>query len=659
MKRRNFIKIGALGSVVYGTNLLSCVTPGGDHSGTDIVVIGAAPAGIMAAIAAARLGSSVTLTEYHAHIGGMSTSGLGKSDIENKNAIAGLFKEFTQRIKQYYVDKYGESSDHVVKCKEGYYYEPSVAEHVFNQMIGAEKNIRLLLNHQLEEVTVEADTIKEIKLKDRAKNSIVALKATVFIDATYEGDVYGLAGAAYLLGREGRKDFNEEHAGKIFFDYNDKVFLEGSTGEGDKKLPACTYRLCLTDDPANSYVLKTPPEGYDRNKYTKYFDDLKEGRLSGPKVFREGHGYYAAHFDTMVRVFSFAEIPNRKFDVNINPRPLGFPFPGENEDYIEAGWTQREKVFARHRNLVLGLLYFVQNDSEIPEAHRKIANQYHLPLDEFTDNGHFPWQLYVREGRRLKGKYVLNENDLKHKDSGRNTTFSDSIIAGEFPIDSFPVTKEPSPDRKVLEGYIGLLPISPYQIPYRILIPEKIKGLIVPVTASTTHVAYSTVRMEPLWMGLGQVAGTAAWLALQKKIAIGEVPVDSLQQKLLEYKQILTYFDDLTIDDKAFKAIQFLGTKGFFDTYKANAKESLSTEAWQNWNRLISGLKGLKGIVSPVPVSPHVSIKQFKDAIAGQISKEQQQFFNDEKQLYTARDNSGNILRGEACMIYYDLYFSL
>lgn len=659
MKRRNFIKLGALGTVLYGTNLVSCTSnTDTDASDADVIVVGATPAGIMAAIAAARLGSKVILTEYHGHIGGMSTSGLGKSDIENKDAIAGLFKEFTANIKKHYVAEYGADSDNVVKCKEGYYYEPSVAEQVFIAMIGAERNITVLVNHRIEKVSVEDDTIASVDFLERLKKTSVTLKGKVFIDATYEGDVFGLAGAAYALGREGKADFNEAHAGKIFFDYNEKVMLPGSTGEADKNLPAYTYRLCLTDDPANSVKLTLPPEDYDRNRYTKYFEDLKEGRLSGPKVFREGHGYYAAHFDTMVRAFSFAEIPNRKFDVNINPRPLGFPFPEENKDYIEAGWSQREKVFRHHRNLVLGLLYFVQNDPEIPDAHRKIANQYHLPKDEFTDNDHFPWQLYVREGRRLKGKHILTENDATHKDTGRNTIFHDSIIAGEFPIDSFPVTKEPSSDRKVLEGYIGLLPISPYQLPYRILIPEKIKGLIVPVAASTTHVAFSTVRMEPLWMGLGQVAGVAAWLSLQQKKNVGDVSTELLQHKLLEYDQILTYFDDINKEDKGFKAVQFWGTKGFFDQYQCKPKEPLNYATWSRWNEICQPLLSSNnaGITG---TGETVSIRQFKDQLNRMSGDRASRLINESAQLYTNRSESEAITRGEACIMYYDVYFGL
>jgi hypothetical protein len=650
MNRKNFIKLSTLAAMAAGVNLSAYCTGKKEDGVQDVAVIGGTPAGIMAAIAAARLGCRVTLTEYHGHIGGMSTSGLGKSDIENKDAIAGLFKEFTKNIKAYYVTKYGEGTENVAKCKDGYYYEPSVAEKVFNDMLRAEKNIRVLVNHQLEKVQTDAGTVKEVQLKNRANNDLVVIKATVFIDATYEGDVYAKAGAAYALGREGKDEYNEEHAGKIFFDYDNKVFLEGSTGEADKNLPAYTYRLCLTDDPANSYVLQSPPDEYDRNLYIPYFNDLKEGRLGGPKVFQEGHGYYAAHFNTMVRVFSFAEIPNRKYDVNINPRPLGFPFPGENTGYVEADWEQREKVFRRHRNLTLGLLYFIQNDPEIPEAHRKLARQYHLPLDEFRDNGHFPWQLYVREGRRLKGKYTLTENDVRLKKQGRNTVFGDSIMAGEFPIDSFPVTTQPSADKKVLEGYIGLLPVSPYQIPYRILIPEKIKGLIVPVAVSTTHVAYSTVRMEPLWMGLGQVAGTAAAMALMQRKPVSDLQPESLQLKLLEYKQILSYFNDVPISDKAFQAVQFWGTKGFFSEYAANPHEPVFPDTLSAWHSIFNQLMKQE---DPAPeISGNtVSIRQF--------TRHYGSSFNMSRHLYEIRDEDSPVLRGEACLYFFERYAQL
>jgi hypothetical protein len=663
MKRRNFIRIGALSTLISGSGLtVSCMN---QNSGskiediTDIAVVGGTPAGIMAAIAAARMGSKVILTEYHSHLGGMTTSGLGKSDIENKEAIAGLFKEFTEKVLQYYTEKYGENSDNVKLCKEGYYYEPSVAELVFNQMIAAEKNIKLLFNYQLEEAELESGKITKLGFKDRKTGENKLLKAEVFVDATYEGDVFALAGASYRLGREGKEEFGEKHAGHIFFDFNEKRFLEGGTGEGDDRLPAYTYRLCMTDDPENSYVISEPPSGYDRNNYIAYFKDLEEGRLSAPKVFKEGHGYYADHFDTMVRVFSFTEIPNNKYDVNINPRPLGFPFVGENYAYPESNWENREKIFQKHRELTLGLIYFVQNDPEILEEQRNLAMKYHLPKDEFTDNDHFPWQFYIREARRLEGKYTLTENDVTLQgDAQRTTVFEDTIITGEFPIDSFPVSKIPSKNNKVLEGYIGMYEISPYQIPYRILVPEKVLGLIVPVAASTTHVAYSTVRMEPLWMGIGQVAGIAAHLSRKLNVEIKDVPVLQLQDILIKNRQILTYFKDIDRSDKAFDAVQFWGTKGFFDSYFARTKEKLSFRDFQLWLSILRTMPNMPKDLSagkPGKSVEAVSISSLEKLIQS-LNNSREVNLNTDTWLYNKREKESGVLRGEACLALYQLY---
>lgn len=639
----------------------------------EIMVVGGTPAGIMAAVAAGRMGSRVILVEYHSHIGGMSTSGLGKSDIEKKESIAGLFKEFTQRVFKYYVDKYGENSDQVLFCKGGYYYEASVAELVFNQMIGEIKTITLIINHQIENVKMDSNKISGAFFKNRNNGELKFIEADVYIDATYEGDLYALAGAKYRLGREGKDEFNEEHAGRIFLDYNDNVFLKGSTGEADNRLTAYTYRLCLTDNPENSFELNEPPSGYNRSNYLKYFEDLKEGRLGPPKVFKEGHGYYPEHFNTMMRVFSFARIPNQKFDVNINPRPLAFPFVEENYSYLESDWNERERIFDRHRELVLGLLYFVQNDPEVPEEHRKIACKYHLPLDEFTDNQHFPWQLYVREGRRLNGLYTLNENDVRlQKDAKRNTIFYDSIISGEFPIDSFPVSKESSQDKKVLEGYIGLLEISPYQVPYRILVTENVENVIVPVAASTTHVAYSTIRMEPLWMGIGQAAGSAAHLACKLKVGVRDVPVHQLQKILFDNHQIITYFEDVELNDKAFKATQFWGTKGFFDSYIARTKEPFDSDELMLWINKLNELLNIKPSTYTLNGTGIVTISMFVNLIqqivtncnfimsVNDVENSPALFYLDPlKWLYSSRDYSSSLMRGEAYIAFFNLFFAI
>ena len=377
---------------------------------------------------------------------------------------------------------------------------------------------------------------------NRRNNEERHLKAKVFVDATYEGDLYAAAGAKFRLGRESRQEFDEEHAGVVYFDYQTHEFLPGTTGAGDDALPAYTYRLCLTKDPQNAARLTAQPPGYDRRDYLGYFDDLKAGRLAGPKVFKPGRGYNPRHFDTLVRALSVADIPNGKCDVNINPRPLGFPFPEENRGYIEGDEATRERIRQRHRSLVLGLLWFLQNDPEVPESHRALANEMHLPKDEFTDNGHFPWQLYVREGRRLVGEYTLTQHDITGKGQ-EPKHHADSIAVGEFPIDSFPCRKRKPGDTLVLEGYLGMLDYitRPYEIPYRILIPEKMDGLIVPVAASTTHVAFSSIRMEPTWMALGQAAGTAAHLAIQKSTEPRAVSIPELQKLLVTQGQVIRH----------------------------------------------------------------------------------------------------------------------
>ncbi len=335
----------------------------------------------------------------------------------------------------------------------------------------------------------------------------------------------------------------------IYFDYQDKQFLPGTTGEADERLPAYTFRLCLTSDPSNAHRLTEPPPEYDRQNYLGYFDDLEAGRLAGPKVFKPGRGYNPAHFDTLVRALSVTEIPNNKTDVNINPRPLGFPFPEENRGYVEGDDATRQEILKRHKNLTLGLLWFLQNDPEVPEAHRKLANELHLAKDEFSDNDHFPFQLYVREARRLVGVETLTEHDITGDGQNNTPRYQEgSIAVGEFPIDSFPCRKRQPGDTIVLEGYLGMLDhiTRPYEIPYQIMLPTRVDGLIVPVAASTTHVAFSSIRMEPTWMSLGQAAGVAADIAIDQNVSPRAIPISELQHRLAQQGQVLRHTKQAT-----------------------------------------------------------------------------------------------------------------
>jgi len=555
----------------------------------DIVVYGGTPGGVAAAIAAARQGRSVALIEYHKHIGGMTTSGLGKSDIETREAIGGLFREFTAKVHAHYAEIYGPTHENVKLSRDGYYFEPSVAQRILDRMVTDESKIRVFTNHRIEEAIRQGNRVTGIRVRNRATNEILEFRGRIFIDGTYEGDLLAYAGARYRLGRESRAEFNELHAGVIYQDYETRTFLSGSTGEGDKRITAYTYRLCLTTDPANSRVLKTPPPEYDRTRYLGYIDDWKSGRMGPPKVHKEGVGYFAPTFNTAIRAISIAELPNRKADINMNPRPLGFVFAEENYGYPESTWEERERIATRIRNLTLGLLYFLQNDEAIPAEHRAIARRYHLAKDEFPGNGNFPFQLYVREARRLIGLYTLTENDtILTPDSGRTKIHSDSIAAGEFPVDSFPVRKREKGHDVALEGYIFMLDqlTRPYQIPYRIMVPEIVDGLLVPVAASTTHVAFSTVRLEPTWMALGQAAGVAAHVAIAANTQPRAIDIPQLQRTILDRNQVITFFRDIDSKDPHYAALQYFGTKGFFPDYYARSKDPIDPETARRWWRI-------------------------------------------------------------------------
>ncbi len=491
----------------------------------EVVVIGGTPGGIATAVTAARLGHKAVLVEHHPHLGGMSASGLGASDIEHKALIQGFFREFVDRIKAYYTATSGPGSPEVKLCQGGYWYEPSVAEEVFETFVYEQPSLLVLKNHDLEKAETRDGRLVAVTVKNRATGETRRLAAQVFADATYEGDLIAAAGAEFRLGRESRDEFGEPHAGHIYnIPGGERI---GGTGAGDKRLPAFTFRIPLSSNPGNQAPLTAPPPGYDRSRYLGYFDDLKGGRFGK---------------DLTKIAFTIRKLPHDKIELNMKPLPLGFVFAEENQGYIEADWAGRERITADLRNLSLGLLWFLQHDAEVPDNAHATALTYQPCEDEFADNGHFPFQLYVREGRRLVGEYTLSERNITEQPGLKSERLhEDAITVGEFPIDSFPMRKRQPGDTVVLEGYLGMLGhiTRPYQIPYRIMIPKKLDGLIAPVPASTTHVAFSSVRLEPTWMALGQAAGVAAHLAVKDGVPLRHVPVAELQDLLRKQGAVL------------------------------------------------------------------------------------------------------------------------
>jgi hypothetical protein len=338
----------------------------------DIVVAGATPGGIAAALTAARRGHRVALVSPSPWLGGMMTGGLGRTDFGSMKSSGGLFKAFTEQVLRYYSTTYGADSPQVKASRNGYYFEPRVAKWVFHQMLSEQPNITVMLNHHTRDVVKQDQRVTALYVLDRPRMIRKTIKARVFIDATYEGDLAAQAGAAYRIGREDKTEFNEEHAGELFWNPVRRQVVFGS-GRGDRKVQAYNYRLCLTREENNRYPFP-PPSQYDRNRYVTLLPDIANGRLKN-----------------LEQVLSILPLPNQKFDANNHP--LGNPSSdliGGSDAYPEADLWQREPMDEAHRQHILGLLYFVQRDNAVPETFRLEVQRWGLAYDEFPDNNRFP-----------------------------------------------------------------------------------------------------------------------------------------------------------------------------------------------------------------------------------------------------------------------------
>jgi hypothetical protein len=607
----------------------------------DIVVYGATPGGIGAAIVAARMNHTVALVEPQNHVGGMTASGLSGSDVITRAAIGGLYREFVGRVYRHYVETYGADSENVKLSHDGYACEPHIAERILSSMVAAEPRIRVFLGHRLEEVARTGRRVVSMRARKLSTGGLENFRGKIFIDCSYEGDLAAAAGASYRMGRESRAEFNELHAGVIYVNPRTHAILAGTTGAADRRIQAYTFRLCLTTDPANSYILHEPPPDYQRARYLPYVDDWKAGRMGDPKPNRIGGG-------TLVRAFTITPIPNRKYDANMYPLALAYPWAEEGEAYPEADPELRRKITEKIRNITLGLIWFLQRDPDVPADHRQIANRFNLARDEFADNGHFPWQLYVREARRIIGLYTLTENDVMPLSSeGRPPIHADAIAAGEYPIDSMPMRKRQPGDSIILEGYLGMLReiTRPYQIPYGIIVPRDVEGLLVPVAASTTHLAFSSIRLEPTWTAIAGAAGIAAHLAIDGNVPVSKVDIPKLQRMLLEKGQVLTYFKDLDPADPSFHATQYLGTKGFFKDYNARSTEPLEFSQAVEWLKIAA--PGLQLPAQPGGLLPRRAMQTlFADPESAWADPRNQN-----------RGGDQPVLRGEFCRAIYGYLF--
>lgn len=544
----------------------------------DLMVAGGTASGVACAVRAAREGCTVLLVQHNGHLGGMLTNGLMQWDALYGGPRAPLFTELLGRIEQDAVARFGRDSKahQVLRYTHEHYpvswVEPHVMERECNRLVAAERNITLLLEHVPVTVEREGARLKSVTLRAYGGSGEIRVGAETFADATYEGDLMALAGVAYRVGREARDEYGEPHAGQVFVNIDSRspesVAAEGLNiraygsrqGSVDPASPftadgasqAYNYRFCVSKDPENRVLLSEPPPDYRREEYL-HFE-------------RKGIATNAG--------------PNLKSHMN---SPI---LPGENHAYPEASWAERETIMKRHRNFALGLIWFLQNDESVPEKKREQFRQWGLARDEFAGNGHIPYEMYVREARRLVGRYVVNERDgMLAGEYRRAPVQPDSVAVTDWYMDSHACTTASRPDYHY-DGKLILTEESrPMQIPYRALLPREVNNLLVPVCLSSTHVAWGAIRLEPVWMQTGEAAGWAAALAKQRRTTPGELDPECLLRVLVSRRHLVSFFNELKVDvaDARIPAAQYFGTKGFFADYRARLDEPLTEAVAKVW----------------------------------------------------------------------------
>jgi len=580
-----FIAIGGLSRLISGTN--RAVQGTSEEAMTarprsfDVVVVGGTPGGIMAAVAAARRGNKVVILERTKHIGGLPANGLGATDIATRDATGGLFLEFVGRVRDYYVRKYGEKSAQVEASSGGYRFEPSVAERIFAELLAEQPQITVLMMRQFDalpqNVRLQQSRLVQIDVLNRENGGHELYSGKVFIDATYEGDLAAAAGVPYRLGRENRGEFEEPMAGQLYRQW-DGPFGEGSSGLGDNGIQAYNYRLALTRNKQNQIAI-SKPANYRRDEYVSLIEDIKNNRTT----LTDGVLEPELAFNGIGRVFNMVLLPNDKTDANNQHASfLSSDLPEENWPWPTANWEWRDHFSLRLRDYTLGLLWFCQNDPELPQDFRLRAREWGLARDEYADNNHFPRQVYVREGRRIVGEHLFTARDaLSLNGQSRPPIYATSITASHYWLDSHAVRKRER-DRVNLDGFFRY-PTKPYTVPYGVIVPQRIDGLLIPVPVSGTHIGFSTLRMEPCWMALGQAAGMAASLSIEDGLAVRKIDVEKLQRELLKGKAVLIYYNDVSPTHPLFQVVQYFGLRGFLPDWNARLDEVVNTDDAAKW----------------------------------------------------------------------------
>lgn len=588
-----------------------------DGKSYDLIVIGGTPGGIACALRAAREGLTVLLVNHTQHLGGFLTSGAGGWEAPYDGARSPIYGEMITHAAAYYREHYGEGSPqhiasmpsktsraHIDRPK----IEPRIAELLFNQLVEREKSLTILLGHIVTKAERDGNLLKSLRLQPMHGDSTITVRGTVFADGMYEGDLMAAAGVKTQIGRESRAQYGEKHAGVIYtrerhkepgqrgfpkaadegtlnIRYNSHAtadLVEGpQSGEADASVMAYNYRLVLTCDPANRIIVEKPAN----------FDPVIAKAAAG--------GGFVPN------------LPNQKIAWN------GGRLIGPQNDYPGADWKTREAISKRYLDAMLMRLWWLQNDPAAPEKERKQFAGYGLAADEFPDNHHLPYEIYVREARRLVGRYVFKEQDnVIAEGIARTPIHSDSIAMTDWPVDSVACLARKTEGGNT-DGILFLAEESrPAQVPYRSLLANEVDNLLVPVALSASHVGWGSIRLEPTWMQLGEGAGFAAALAVQAKTTPARLDSDVLIRKLAASHVMISFFNDVDVasDDPRGAAAQYFGTKGFFASYDANLDAPLTRSLQAVWQNGFARL--LQGDLEPMQLAKNVHAAECQESPA-------------------------------------------
>lgn len=512
----------------------------------DIIVYGGTSGGVMASVQAARMGKTVILVVPSGRLGGLTASGLGKTDVGKKEVIRGLSAEFYGRIYQYYknpenwlsetLEEWRAKKTWGFKLFDGmmFNFEPHVAEQLFHDFVDEHEKIQVLFGERLDRskpVPKKGTVIQSITME-----SGLVLRGGMYIDCTYEGDLMAAAGVSYTVGRESNEKYGEKANGIQLGSRHHQIpegisaYLipgdpdggllpnvdpepPGKTGEGDHRVQAYCFRLCLTNNPDNRKPFPKP-EGYDRNDYELLRRIHKRG------VF--------------TNLGNSQAMPNMKTDTN-NHGGFSSDYIGMNYEWPEGSYAERDRIFEEHKRYQMGLWYYLTRDPETPEEVRKRYREWGLPKDEFKQTDGWPHALYVREGRRMIGQLVMTEHHCQLKQE-----VEDPIAFGGFNMDSHNCSRYADANGHVRNEGDVQNRSGAYRISYRAITPKpgECTNLLVPVALSASHIAFGSIRMEPVFMNLGQSAATAAGIAIDADVSVQNVDYELLKKKLRESGQL-------------------------------------------------------------------------------------------------------------------------